>query len=58
MVQDTDALDAIEGAANPLQIENIGLRVFDVVDAFLAGFSPRISKAPETEVDRKETCPR
>ena len=57
-MQDTDALDAIEGAANPLQIENIGLRVFDVVDAFLAGFSPRISKAPETEVDRKETCPR
>ena len=53
MVQYSDGLDPIEGAAKRCQIQNVGLRIFDAAQTELAGFPSRVSEAWQTEVNRK-----
>src|ERR1700728_2097177 len=51
VVQHADRLDVVEAAAEVLQIENVGVAVFDVAQPRLAGLSARICKTWQADID-------
>src|SRR4029077_12233472 len=53
MVQDSDSFNAIEGAADRSQLQNVRLSIFDVSQPRLARFPSRVSKACPADIDRQ-----
>ena len=51
MVEHADALDEVEAAVDRSELENVGLRVFEIGHAKFAGLARRIGEARQAEVD-------
>ena len=53
MMQHAGRLDDVEGPADGAELEDIGLRIFDIGHAQFAGLAQRIGEAGQAEIDRQ-----
>ena len=54
MMQNADRLDVVEGALDGAEVDDVGLRIVQILNAGLAGFPPRIGEAGEADVDGED----
>ena len=53
MVQHAARLDDVEGPADRAELEDVGLRIFEIGHAQFAGLAQRVGKAGQAEIDRQ-----
>src|SRR4051812_3889040 len=56
MMQHPARLDRVEGAVEGCKLDNISLRIFDIVNTEHPRHSLRITQACEAEIDREHAC--